>query len=46
MMIDQWTGSLWPDQTLLVYCACNGLGSSRKIARELAARGYPMQEKR
>lgn len=38
--IDQWAYSLPHDKTIAVYCACNGLGSSGKVARELTARGF------
>ncbi len=38
--IDMWAGNLPHDKTILVYCACSGLGSSGKVARELLARGF------
>jgi len=38
--IDRWAGNLPHDKTILVYCSCQGLGSSGKVARELLARGF------
>ncbi len=38
--LDQWAAELPKDKTLLVYCACNGLGASGRAARELTAKGF------
>lgn len=39
--VDAWGGNLPRNKTILVYCACDGLGSSGVVARKLLARGYP-----
>jgi rhodanese-related sulfurtransferase len=38
--IDLWAGTLPRNKTILVYCACEGMGSSGVTARELLARGF------
>lgn len=38
--IDVWAGSLPKDKIMVVYCACNGLGTSGGLVRQLLARGF------
>jgi rhodanese-related sulfurtransferase len=38
--IDLWAGNLPRNKTILIYCACNGMGSSGVVARKLLAKGF------
>jgi rhodanese-related sulfurtransferase len=38
--VDLWAGNLPLNKTILLYCACDGMGSSGVVARELLAKGF------
>lgn len=38
--IDLWAGNLSKDKTIVIYCSCSGLGTSGRLAGQLAAEGF------
>ncbi len=39
--IESWSMTLPKEKTLVVYCACRGLGTSGSLVRQLIAKGFP-----